>query len=91
MQAARTQLGWRSAGRRSYQGAKTPGVDGITAAWVDEQVGVPGFLDDLRAALKDGWFRPLPVRERKIPRSDSVWSREAPLNRARQAATATRS
>jgi RNA-directed DNA polymerase len=31
-------------------------------------VGVPGFLDDLRAALKDGSFRPLPVRERKIPK-----------------------
>ena len=31
------------------QGANTPGVDGVTAAWVEEQVGVPGFLDDLRA------------------------------------------
>ncbi len=50
------------------QGANTPGVDGITAAWVEETVGVPGFLDDLRAALKDGSFRPLPVRERKIPK-----------------------
>jgi RNA-directed DNA polymerase len=29
---------------------------------------VPGFLDDLRAALKDGSFRPLPVRERLIPK-----------------------
>ena len=45
------------------QGANTPGVDGVTAAWVEEQMGVPGFLDDLRAALKDGSFRPLPVRE----------------------------
>src|SRR5258708_4609148 len=34
------------------QGANPPGVDGVTAAWVEEQVGVPGFLDDLRAALK---------------------------------------
>ena len=50
------------------QGANTPGVDGVTAAWVEEQVGVPGFLDDLRAALKDGSFAPLPVRERKIPK-----------------------
>jgi len=50
------------------QGANTPGVDGLTAAWVEETVGVPGFLDDLRAALKDGSFRPLPVRERKIPK-----------------------
>src|SRR5262245_59916008 len=50
------------------QGANTPGVDGITAAWVGEQVGVPGFLDGLRAAVKDGSFRPLPVRERLIPK-----------------------
>jgi RNA-directed DNA polymerase len=50
------------------QGANTPGVDGITVAWVEEQVGVPGFLDDLRATLKDGSFRPLPVRERLIPK-----------------------
>jgi RNA-directed DNA polymerase len=50
------------------QGANTPGADGVTAAWVGETVGVPGFLDDLRAALKDGSFRPLPVRERMIPK-----------------------
>ena len=50
------------------QGANTPGADGITAAYVEEHVGVPGFLDDLRAALKGGSFRPLPVRERKIPK-----------------------
>jgi RNA-directed DNA polymerase len=50
------------------KGANTPGVDGVTAAWVEETVGVPGFLEDLRAALKDGSFRPLPVRERLIPK-----------------------
>jgi RNA-directed DNA polymerase len=50
------------------QGANTPGVDGVTAGYVTEQVGVPGFLDDLRAALKDGSFWPLPVRERLIPK-----------------------
>jgi Group II intron, maturase-specific domain len=49
------------------QGANTPGVDGVTAEYVEQVVGVPGFLDDLRAALKDGSFRPLPVRERMIP------------------------
>ena len=27
------------------QGANTPGVDGVTAAYVEEAVGVPGFLD----------------------------------------------
>ncbi|MBP2707460.1 group II intron reverse transcriptase/maturase [Microbispora sp. RL4-1S] len=55
----------RVAGNR---GANTPGVDGLTVAEVEEWIGVPGFLDDLRAALKDGSFRPLPVRERVIPK-----------------------
>jgi RNA-directed DNA polymerase len=50
------------------QGANTPGVDGVTAVYVEEIVGVPGFLEDLRAAVKDGSFRPLPVRERMIPK-----------------------
>ena len=30
------------------QGAHTPGVDGFTVAGIEEYVGVPGFLDDLR-------------------------------------------
>jgi RNA-directed DNA polymerase len=55
----------RVAGNR---GANTPGIDGLTVADVEEAVGVPGFLDDLRAQLKASTFRPLPVRERKIPK-----------------------
>ena len=55
----------RVAGNR---GANTPGVDGMTVALVGERVGVPEFLDDLRAQLKAGTFGPLPVRERKIPK-----------------------
>src|SRR5262249_22292343 len=35
---------------------------------VEVLVGVPGFLDDIQAQLKAGTFRPLPVRERKIPK-----------------------
>ena len=53
----------RVAGNR---GAKTPGVDGRTVADVGDEV--PRFLNDLRASLKDGSFRPLPVRERIIPK-----------------------
>jgi len=50
-------------------GARSPGVDGLTVADVEEDdPGVTGFLDDLRAALKDGSFRPLPVRQRSIPK-----------------------
>jgi Reverse transcriptase (RNA-dependent DNA polymerase) len=55
----------RVAGNR---GANTPGVDGLRVADVEEAIGVPGFLDGLRTSLKDGSFRPLPVRERKIPK-----------------------
>jgi RNA-directed DNA polymerase len=50
------------------QGANTPGVDGVTAGYVEQVAGVPGFLDDLRAAVKDGSFWPLPVREQMIPK-----------------------
>jgi len=49
-------------------GARTAGVDGLTVFDVEKRIGVPGFLDDLRAQLKAGTFRPLPVRERKIPK-----------------------
>src|SRR5580704_16855711 len=55
----------RVAGNR---GANSPGVDGMTVRLVEERIGVPGFLEDLRAQLKVGTFRPLPVRERKIPK-----------------------
>jgi RNA-directed DNA polymerase len=49
-------------------GHDTPGVDGWTVAAVEETVGVAGFLDNLRAQVKDGSFRPLPVRQRLIPK-----------------------
>jgi RNA-directed DNA polymerase len=55
----------RVAGNR---GANTPGIDGVTAAEIEEAVSVPGFLDDLRVRLKAGTFTPLPVRERTIPK-----------------------
>jgi RNA-directed DNA polymerase len=55
----------RVAGNR---GSRTAGVDGMTAAEVEEVIGLPGFLDQVRAALKDGSFRPLPVRQRMIPK-----------------------
>lgn len=49
-------------------GARTAGVDGLTVNDIEERLGVPGFLDDLRVQLKTGTFRPLPVRERSIPK-----------------------
>lgn len=35
-------------------GSRTPGVDGLTVADVEERVGMPGFLDALRAQLNAG-------------------------------------
>jgi RNA-directed DNA polymerase len=49
-------------------GARTAGVDGLTVADVERLMGAPSFLDDLRAHLREGTFRPLPVRERTIPK-----------------------
>jgi RNA-directed DNA polymerase len=48
-------------------GARSAGVDGRRAADLDD-AGVQDLLDDLRAALKAGTFRPMPVRERMIPK-----------------------
>ena len=55
----------RVAGNR---GANTPGMDDLTTAEIEESIGAPGFLDELRAQLKEGTFTPIPVRERKIPK-----------------------
>ncbi len=54
---------------RSNKGAKTAGVDGATAASIVARIGVEEFLDALRISLKQRSFRPLPVRERMIPKS----------------------
>jgi len=52
----------------SNRGARTAGWDGLTVARIEAEIGVAGFLHDIRMALKDGTFRPQPVRERKIPK-----------------------
>jgi RNA-directed DNA polymerase len=49
-------------------GARTAGSDGLTVARIEREIGVPPFLDGIRSAVKDGSFRPQPVRERKIPK-----------------------
>jgi RNA-directed DNA polymerase len=60
------------------RGARTPGVDGLTVADVEQVIGASGFLDDLRTRLKAGTFCPLPVRERKIPKPASSPSPSTP-------------
>jgi RNA-directed DNA polymerase len=54
---------------RGNKGARTAGVDGRTAYYVEAVRGVEGFLDELRSQLKQRSFRPLPVRERMIPKA----------------------
>jgi RNA-directed DNA polymerase len=49
-------------------GAKTSGSDGWTVTRIENEIGVPAFLDHLRTLLKSGEFWPQPVRERKIPK-----------------------
>src|SRR4051812_14952597 len=52
------------------RGSKTAGVDGETRKRI-EQAGVENVLSELRKALRDGSYAPLPVRERKIPKRGS--------------------
>jgi RNA-directed DNA polymerase len=54
---------------RGNKGARTAGVDGSTAKSIEAVQGVEELLDELRTALKDRSFRPLPVRERMIPKA----------------------
>jgi RNA-directed DNA polymerase len=49
------------------RGSQTAGVDGQTRARV-EQMGVERVLAKLREELKSGTYRPLPARERVIPK-----------------------
>ena len=53
---------------RGNKGARTAGVDGQTVHQVEAGYGVEVFLDRLRAGVKDRSFRPVPVRERMIPK-----------------------
>jgi RNA-directed DNA polymerase len=53
---------------RSNTGARTAGIDGRTARGIEAEPGVAVFLDEVRAQLKSRTFRPVPVRERMIPK-----------------------
>ncbi len=60
---------------RRNRGARTAGVDGQTAHYLEDVRGVEEFLTDLREQLKSRRFTPLPVRERMIPKAGRVrWS-----------------
>jgi RNA-directed DNA polymerase len=55
---------------RENKGARSAGVDGRTARSIEVSAnGVVGFLVELRADLKARTFRPLPARQRLIPKA----------------------
>ncbi|MFD8410928.1 reverse transcriptase domain-containing protein [Streptomyces sp. NPDC059650] len=49
-------------------GARTAGVDGLRADHV-QAFGAEAYLEQIRSQLKAGVFRPMPVRERMIPKA----------------------
>ncbi|GLY70298.1 reverse transcriptase domain-containing protein [Amycolatopsis taiwanensis] len=56
---------------RENKGARTAGIDKRTARAIEASAGgVEAFLEDLRTQLKGRTFRPLPVRQRKIPKAN---------------------
>jgi RNA-directed DNA polymerase len=70
------------------KGARTAGIDGQTVSYVQTVRGVEGFLDELRSQLRDRSFRPLPVRERMIPKAGGKrrrWGIAAVADRVAQA------
>lgn len=56
---------------RENTGARTAGIDKRTARSIEASAnGVEGFLEDLRAQLKARTFRPVPVRQHRIPKAN---------------------
>jgi RNA-directed DNA polymerase len=53
---------------RNNRGARSAGVDGQTAYSVETERGLPAFLAGVRESLRSRTFRPLPVKERMIPK-----------------------
>jgi RNA-directed DNA polymerase len=63
---ATLQVAWAKV--RSNKGSRTAGIDAFTRYHVEHRYGVDRFLSELRRSLRDRTFRPLPVRERGIPK-----------------------
>jgi RNA-directed DNA polymerase len=55
----------------------------MTRADVEDRIGVGRFLEELRVSLKDGSYRPQPVRERSIPKPGSRKVRRLGISRLR--------
>ena len=69
-------VAWRRV--RGNKGARTAGVDGQTARYIERERGEEAFLADVRAELKARRFTPLPVRERQIPKPGGKGVRRRP-------------
>ena len=52
-------------------GARTPGIDKATVAWIETRIGVEAFLGHIRDSLKTGEYRPVEVRQVTIPKGTS--------------------
>jgi RNA-directed DNA polymerase len=53
------------------KGAQTAGIDRATVARIEAQVGVVAFLGQIRDSLRSGEFRPVEVRQVRVPKGSS--------------------
>ncbi len=60
------RLAWRRVA--SDRGRRACGVDGWTVRRIEQRIGVEPFLAELRERLRNGSYRPLPVRRVLIPK-----------------------
>jgi len=60
------RLAWRRVA--SNRGARSAGVDGLTVRRIQQRKGTDRFLDELRENLRNGSYRPSPVRRVLIPK-----------------------
>jgi RNA-directed DNA polymerase len=60
------RLAWRRVA--SNRGARTAGVDKVTVRRIEQRIGIEAFLAGLRTRLRNGSYRPSPVRRVMIPK-----------------------
>jgi RNA-directed DNA polymerase len=60
------QVAWEHVARN--KGARTAGIDGVTVRQIEQRGEAGAFLSRIAASLKDGTYRPSPVRRVMIPK-----------------------